>query len=210
MKIFNPTTFNPTTYDQACEWLDNGNLLAYPTEAVWGIGCDPFNEQAVLKLLEIKDRPMEKGLIVITASPTFIQEFLQPLPVKSQRQIIESWQGYPNTSDQATTWLFPIPTDLTKSIPNWVTGGRDNLAIRVINHPNIAELCQVIAKHSPNNPYGFLVSTSCNPSGEAPATTFAQAQAYFGDTIGYFDAPTLGYTQPSQIKDALTGQIVRD
>lgn len=198
--------FARTDYEQASEWLDAGNLLAYPTEAVWGIGCDPFNQQAVKKLLALKNRPIEKGIIVITATDGLITDFLQPLPPVVQNNISTTWQ----TSDnQATTFLLPIPQQII--IPNWITGGHSTLAIRVINHPHVAKLCQTLAEKNPNNPYGFLVSTSCNPSGQPPATTLEQAQAYFGEfpNVGYFDSDTLGYTKPSQIKDAITGELVR-
>lgn len=205
MKIFDKNNLK-----HAQQWLTDGNLLAYPTEAVWGIGCDPFNEQAVLKLLEIKNRPLEKGLIVLTANHLLINDFLQNLPFDKQQQILQSWQNFSNTTKQkqATTWLFSIPSNLSTNIPHFVTGGRTSLAIRIIEQQAIADLCQSLV--SPHNPYGFLVSTSCNPSGKPPATTLEQAQSYFGDTIGYFNAPTLGFTEPSQIKDALTGEIVRD
>lgn len=195
--------FSHTDYEQVSEWLDNGNLLAYPTEAVWGIGCDPFNEQAVKKLLALKNRPIEKGVIVITANDKLITDFLQPLPPSVQNNIITTWQINDN---QATTFLLPIPKQII--IPNWITGGHSTLAIRVINHPQIAQLCRYLAQH-PKNPYGFLVSTSCNPNGLPPAKSLDEAQAYFGDTVGYFNAPTLGYTKPSQIKDAITGELVR-
>jgi L-threonylcarbamoyladenylate synthase len=192
-----------------CELIAQGQLLAYPTEAVWGIGCDPFNEAAVHEILGIKQRPIEKGMIVVTASPQLIQPFLAPLASEIQQAILTSWQQT-TTTDQAHTWLLPIPTNLPQSIPDWVTGGRDTLAVRVINHPDIAAVCQALADTQPNNPYGFLISTSCNPSGGTPATNLAQAQAYFGDRIGYLVGDTLGYTQPSQIHDALSGNLVRN
>ena len=186
--------FSPRQIDEVSQFLQQGNLLAYPTEAVWGIGCDPFNEQAVRQILAIKNRPIEKGMIVVTANTDLIQDFFQALPLSIQQDIYQTWQ---QSKNQATTFLFPIPANI--QIPNWVTGGRESFAIRVINHPVIAKLCQAIANNNPNNPYGFLISTSCNPTGEPPATTLEQAQAYFGDTIGYFNDSTLGYTQPSQI-----------
>lgn len=203
--------FARTDYEQASEWLDAGNLLAYPTEAVWGIGCDPFNEQAVKNLLVLKDRPIEKGLIVVTPSDFYVHEFLAQLSLEQQEIIIDSWD---NPSNQATTWLFPIPPNLKRPIPHWLTGKHQSLAIRQISHAKIACLCDMFTilrtKH-PENPYGFLVSTSCNPSGQAPATTLEQAQAYFAEfpNVGYFDGDTLGYTKPSQIKDAITGELVR-
>ena len=164
--------FNDTQLDAVQQFLQAGNLLAYPTEAVWGIGCDPFNETAVKQILAIKQRPIEKGMIVITGDIAHIQPFLQPLPKQVVDSIAASWQS---SDAQATTWLLPIPASLQGKIPDWVTGGRDSLAIRVITHPMIAKLCNTIAHADNNNPFGFLGSTSCNLSGLTPATDFASA-----------------------------------
>ena len=198
--------FNDTQLDAVQQFLQAGNLLAYPTEAVWGIGCDPFNEIAVKQILAIKQRPIEKGMIVITGDIAHIQPFLQPLPQEVVNTIATSWQS---SDAQATTWLLPIPASLQRKIPEWVTGGRDSLAIRVISHPMIAKLCNTIAQADNNNPFGFLVSTSCNLSGLTPANDFAAAYHYFGDAIGYLLGDTLGFVRPSQIFDALTQQQVR-
>ena len=198
--------FNDTQLDAVQQFLQAGNLLAYPTEAVWGIGCDPFNETAVKQILAIKRRPIEKGMIVITGDIAHIQPFLQPLPQEVVNTIATSWQS---SDAQATTWLLPIPASLQRKIPEWVTGGRDSLAIRVISHPMIAKLCNHIAHVDHNNPFGFLVSTSCNLSGLTPANDFAAAYHYFGDAIGYLLGDTLGFVRPSQIFDALTQQQVR-
>ena len=92
-------------------------------------------------------------------------------------------------------------------IPYWITGKHDSIAVRVINHPLIAQLCKKMVSDS--NPYGLIVSTSCNPSGQAPAVTFEQAYAYFKEDIGYLQGDTLGYTLPSQIREGLTGDIIR-
>jgi L-threonylcarbamoyladenylate synthase len=58
---------DPLPLSAAVEWLQHGGVIAYPTEAVWGVGCDPFDETAVRRLLAIKERPVEKGLILIAA-----------------------------------------------------------------------------------------------------------------------------------------------
>lgn len=198
--------FDDSQLSEIQQFLQAGNLLAYPTEAVWGIGCDPFNKTAAKQILTIKHRPIEKGMIVVTGNIANIQPFLQPLAQNLVDTITASWQS---NAQQATTWLLPIPNDLKNTIPSWITGGRDSLAIRVISHPVIAKLCNTIAAQDPRNPFGFLISTSCNPSGLSPAIDFASAYQYFGDTIGYLRGETLGFIRPSQIFDALTQQQVR-
>lgn len=183
--------------------LKQGKLIAYPTETVWGVGCDAFCEKAIMTLLDLKNRPIDKGLIVLTDSVERILPFLEPLPADRQADIIATWQA--PQSKQATTWLFPIPDGI--KIPAWLTGSHHSLAIRVISHPAIAKLCATLVDD--DNPYGFLVSTSCNPATLAPATDFATAHAYFGDKVCYLQGETLGFDKTSQIRDVLSGETLR-
>ena len=212
-----------TSPEQAANWLKQGQLLAYPTESVWGIGCDAYNQAAVEQILAIKNRPSEKGMIVVTDSIERIKPLLQQLPQQRQQQIIASWSQQASdeidaNSRQAHTWLLPLQEDRFKNqrkpnnqlqaeVPYWITGKHDSIAIRVIAHPLIAQLCEQMV--SSTNPYGLIVSTSCNPSGETPAKSFEQAYAYFGQDIAYLQGETLGSILPSQISDALSGQVIR-
>ena len=209
----------PLTTDsviQAAHWLKKGQLLAYPTESVWGIGCDPFNQQAVMQLLTIKQRPIEKGMIVVTDSSSRLAALLGSLKAIERQTVLDSWQAdsINATTKQAHTWLLPIPQNLPITIPSWITGAHDSVAVRVIDHPLIKQLCAQMV--SVSNPYGFVVSTSCNPSGQPPALSLNEAKRYFLDdhlhlnkSVGYLQGETLGYQLPSQIGDALTGQIIR-
>ncbi|MGP4863047.1 L-threonylcarbamoyladenylate synthase [Psychrobacter sp. T6-5] len=196
---------------QAANWLKEGKLLAYPTESVWGIGCDPYNQAAVQRILDIKQRPQAKGMIVITDSLERLSPLLASLNNAQRQQIIDSWQPDVNDGElhnrQAHTWLLPIPQTLSTMMPSWIMGEHQTIAVRVIAHPIIRELCQQMV--SENNPFGFIVSTSCNPSGQSPASTFDTAYGYFGEQISYFQADTLGYILPSQIRDATTGSVIR-
>ncbi|WP_198328108.1 L-threonylcarbamoyladenylate synthase [Psychrobacter faecalis] len=198
---------------EAAHWLQQGQLLAYPTESVWGIGCDPFNQQAIQQLLAIKQRPLEKGMIVVTDSVSRLKMLLNSLNEDQRQQVLVSWRNDTDSdvnSQQAHTWLLPLSENLPVSIPAWITGSHHSVAVRVIDHPLVQQLCrQVVSVH---NPYGFVVSTSCNPSGQPPALTLSQAQAYFSDSneqVGYLKGETLGYQLPSQISDARTGQVIR-
>ena len=209
-KAANPTDSNQSSLsiEQAATKLKQGQLLAYPTESVWGIGCDAYNETGVSRILSIKQRPIDKGMIVITDSIARIDPLLACLSPRQRQQVLDSWDTKTTLdNNQAQTWLLPIPQVLNRPIPSWITGEHDSVAVRVIAHPLIAQLCSQMV--STANPFGFIVSTSCNPSGQPPATNRAEAFAYFGDEIGYLDAPTLGYIKPSQIRDALTGQTIR-
>ncbi|WP_413191346.1 L-threonylcarbamoyladenylate synthase [Psychrobacter sp. AT9] len=207
-------SFTTDSVAQAATWLKEGQLLAYPTESVWGIGCDAYDEIAVQRILDIKQRPQAKGMIVVTDSAERLMPLLEPLEDGQRQQIIKSWQtdsGHNNDDNlqykQAHTWLLPIPQALTTVIPSWITGQHQTVAVRVIAHPMVRQLCQQLV--DVQNPFGLLVSTSCNPSGQLPAMTFDDAYAYFGEQISYLQADTLGYTLPSQIRDATTGLIIR-
>lgn len=220
-----------TDISQAARWLKAGQLLCYPTESVWGIGCDPFDESAVAQLLAMKQRPIVKGMIVITDDIERIAPLLVSLDAKQRQVVRDSWQSLPSHNSinqqavnsqvqQAQTWLLPLPEPLKVTIPSWITGIHNSVAVRVIAHPLIQQLCAQMV--TPDNPYGFIVSTSCNPAGESPASSLAQAQVYFANrdvgtnrndnsvnNVRYLTGETLNYQRPSQINDALTGQIIR-
>ena len=210
------TPFITDSVIQAAHWLKKGQLLAYPTESVWGIGCDPFSQQAVMQLLTIKQRPIEKGMIVVTDSTSRLTELLECLTAVERQTMLDSWQAdsINTTARQAHTWVLPIPKNLPITIPSWITGAHDSVAVRVIDHPLVKQLCAQMV--SVSNPYGFVVSTSCNPSGQPPALSLNEAKRYFLDdhlhlnqSVGYLQGETLGYQLPSQIGDALTGEIIR-
>ncbi len=231
MKLSDPLLNSNTTTDinQAARWLISGQLLCYPTESVWGIGCDPFDESAVAQLLAIKQRPIDKGMIVVTDNIKRIAPLLASLNTKQRQSVTDSWQPlldhYPSKQQainsqvqQAQTWLLPLPKSLEVTIPSWITGIHNSVAVRVIAHPLVQQLCAQMV--TPANPYGFIVSTSCNPAGKPPALSLAQAHAYFDNSndtgrdnsannVGYLAGETLGYQLPSQISNALTGQVIR-
>lgn len=140
--------------------LCDGAVLAYPTEAVWGLGCDPFNEGAVHKLLALKRRRVGMGLILVAGHKRQLSPFLSGLTSEQHRELDASWPG-PNT------WLIPN----NGTAPPWITGGRATLAVRVTDHPITVALCEQFG--------GALVSTSANPHGLPAAKSALQVRRYF-------------------------------
>lgn len=185
-----------TSVAEAAQCLTQGKVLAYPTEAVWGLGCDPFNEQAFLEILCLKQRPIEKGVILLAGQISQVEHLLEKVDAQIRKQIISSWTDRSNT-DRATTWLLPAD----EHIPTWIKGNHPQVAVRVSNHPLCTALCNAFN--------GFIVSTSANPAGLAPARSLQNASQYFGSEVNYLNGDLGHNEQPSQIIDAITGKVIR-
>lgn len=172
--------------------LLDGKVLAYPTEAIWGLGCDPENEEATMRLLAIKRRPVEKGLILVASSISQVEYLLAGLSRKQRTQIAASWPG-------PTTWLIP---DTDHHVPYWIKGEHESVAVRVTAHPLVAALCEAFG--------GPVVSTSANRSNHPPARSALQVHKHLGKDIdGILHGCLGGQSRPSTIIDALTGTVLR-
>ena len=179
--------------DAVVRALRDGGVIAYPTEAVWGLGCDPFNQAAVLGLLRIKQRPVEKGLILIAATVAQLDGLIDwsTVPLERREAVLASWPG-PNT------WVVPA----TARVPRTITGEHVSVAVRVSAHPQVSALCEAFG--------GVLVSTSANLAGQPAATTrddldpvlLARIDAILCGEVG-------GRSAPSTIRDARSGATLR-
>lgn len=175
----------------AARWIKTGGVIAYPTEAVYGLGCDPANRTAVERLLSLKNRPVDKGLILIASSQEQLGKWLQDIPANWQKRLDRSWPG-------PVTWLVPAAS----GCPEWLTGKHATLAVRVTAHPLVRQLC------------GFLdsaiVSTSANRSGQSPARTGLQVGLRFGRQIDFvLPGPLGGLHGPTEIRDLVSGCVIR-
>lgn len=168
-----------------------GALIAYPTEAVWGLGCDPWNETAVRQLLALKQRPLAKGLILVAGDEAILAPYLRHLSDEQRRQLSATWPG-------PVTWLIPAP----HGVPFWITGGQPTLAVRVSAHPVIRQLTRRLGEP--------VVSTSANRTGCPPARRRFQIKRWFGDQVALSMAGALGGdAQPTTIRDLSSGQTLR-
>ena len=172
--------------------FEQGDLLVYPTEAVMGIGCDPDNEAAVNALLMLKQRSVDKGVILVAANYSQLLPYVNDNAIAQHRrsEIISSWPG-------PHTWLLPK----SKSAPAWLTGNHEKIAVRVSDHPVVRALCEELGKP--------LVSTSANLAGEPPTKTIVEAKRVFGNRVIYIDGEVGGNSKPSTIRDGDTGEIIR-
>lgn len=177
---------------EAVQVLQAGGVIAYPTEAVYGLGCDPFNLQAVKKLFHVKQRPIEKGVILVAASVEQISSYIELKDTPWEAQVLDSWPG-------SVTWVLPIKA--TASLPDWITGGRKTVAIRVSAHPTVQALCRAFG--------GPIVSTSANLTNQKPAISCGEIKRVFGSSVWCLEGDLGDLLQPTQIKDALSGEVLR-
>ncbi|MDF3982865.1 Sua5/YciO/YrdC/YwlC family protein [Luteibacter sp. PPL554] len=185
--------FDDHTLEAAAALLRQGGVLAYPTEAVYGLGCDPHDRDAFERLFALKGRPATQGVLLIAAAFSQVEPYidLAAVPADVLAKVRASWPG-PNT------WVFPR----SAKVPDWVAGAHAGIALRVTAHAPAAALCRA---------YGApLVSTSANPHGHPPARDVATLERYFGDRLdAALDAPLGGLDRPTVIRDALSGTIIR-
>jgi L-threonylcarbamoyladenylate synthase len=178
---------------EAVRQLRDGKVIAYATEAVFGLGCDPDNQQAVLQLLDIKQRPIEKGLILVAATWEQLQPYIdiEAVPELNLATAMASWPG-------PFTWVMPA----TPQTPRWLTGQFSSLAVRISAHQQVQALCREFGKP--------IVSTSANLTSNLPCRTTEEVQSQFSALPLYVLAGTVsGSANPSQILDVMTGQTLR-
>ncbi len=177
----------------ASQTIRQGGVIAYPTEAVWGLGCDLFNYSAVSNILSLKNRSVDKGLILVAADIKQFDFILEGLSTEQKTKLQHSWPG-------PVTWLVPN----NGSVPYWITGDHQSVAIRVSAHPLVKSLCQYYG--------GPIVSTSANPQGKPAAKTHWQVERYFNGCpeLDFITQGIVGKrNKPSDIRDLLTETIIR-
>ncbi|MEP6632752.1 MAG: Sua5/YciO/YrdC/YwlC family protein [Luteimonas sp.] len=179
--------------DEAAALLHRGGVIAYPTEAVWGLGCDPFDETAVSRLLALKQRSRDKGLILVAATLAQLDAIVDwnALPAPCRDAVSATWPG-------PHTWIVPA----TATTPRWITGTHADVAVRVSAHPVVAALCEAFG--------GALVSTSANLAGTSPPTALSAFDpAWLVALDGVVAGDVGGLAQPTQIRDARSGAVLR-
>ena len=186
---------HPWQIRQAVRALSAGGVIAYPTETVFGLGCDPLNQQAVERILELKQRPVEKGLIIIGATLEQLRPYIDISDISDPAQL----QKLTQPTERPTTWICPMHRD----VPQWLHGKHNSIAIRITSSPLAQALC---------NEFGnALVSTSANPAGLEPARTTQDIERYFDNQLDYIlDGQCDPDAQPSRIVDLVSGRVIRE
>jgi L-threonylcarbamoyladenylate synthase len=176
----------------AANIINSGGVIAHPTEAVWGLACHPGDERAVHKILEIKKRPIKKGLILVTGDARHFAHILNGLPEALLERFL-------SPVSRPTTWLVPDKMD---RVPAHIKGEFSSVALRLTTHPLVVELTRRVGAP--------LISTSANPAGKSPAMNLREARDYFRGQLDYLLPGYLGgHDKPSEIKDLVSGQVIR-
>lgn len=184
---------DPLTPRDAAALVARGGVIAYPTEGVWGLGCDPFDEAAVSRLLALKQRTVDKGLILVASTATQLDGLVDwdVLAAADREAVLASWPG-------PHTWIVPV----TPRVPAWIRGAHESVAVRVSAHPVVAALCDAFG--------GALVSTSANVAGDPAPVECAQLAPRIRDGVDAIVAgETSGLAQPTTILDARSGLKLR-
>jgi L-threonylcarbamoyladenylate synthase len=174
------------------QWFEQGEVFAYPTEAVFGLGCDPQNKEAVHRILELKKREVEKGVILVASDFSQIAPYVDftSLPEDKQEVIQKSWPG-------PVTWLLPK----TAHTPDWISGDSDMVAVRLTAHPLVRQMCDVVNQ--------AIVSTSANPASLPPARNHHEVAKYFGKDLHIIQGNLGKNRSPSKILHSQTMETIR-
>jgi len=180
----------PWQYRLTTNIIRRGGIIAYPTEAVFGLGCDPVNFRAVEEICRLKRRNLSKGLILIASHIDQVRAYVSATPAQLKKLA--------KTTTSPVTWIMPAQAEC----PTWLTGNHHSIAVRITRHPIAKTLCQQLG-HA-------LVSTSANISRQPAARTALDVQRIFGDELDMIiHADTGDSRRPSEIRDITSGKTLR-
>lgn len=182
---------NIASLTRAADIIRAGGVVAYPTEACFGLGCDPRNIFAVRRILRMKRRARAQGVILIADHRARLMRYANFSALRHRKPMFDSWPG-------KHTWLVPA----TGGVSRWVRGEHSTVAVRVTAHRDAAMLCRLA--------HTALVSTSANRHGRRMLTNTDAVLREFGDEVDFVvDGKVGGARTPSVIRDAQTGKVVR-
>ncbi len=143
--------------EQIIKCLEQGGVIAYVTDTVWGLGCLPDSADAVKKIYEIKKREAQKPLILMSNEIYNLLDYVEPIPKIGQILIKKYFPG-----------ALTIVTDKSEKTPEYITSGMQTVGIRVPDNEVFKQICEIIPGH-------VLATTSANLSHQPSAKTYKQA-----------------------------------
>lgn len=181
---------SPWAFNRFSHAVSRGAVFGYPTDTIWGFGCHPLIAQSVMRILRIKQRPVDKGVILLSSRLEYCRAYIDASP-----DLLESIQ---NPIEPPTTWLLPA----SERCPVWLRGANPTIAVRITRHPLMQLLCDRL--ESP------VVSTSANRAGAAPARNTIQMHRQFAAELDFIVSGfAAGSGRPSEIKSPLSGETLR-
>ena len=176
----------------AAEWLNQGKILIPPTEGVWGIGCDAFNQSAVEKVNILKQRDPSKNFILLAPSTQKALQYFQPLNKQQIEFVSNNWPGH-------TTIIYGS----TDKVPNYLKALNNTIAMRVSNHKPIINLLSIF-----NN---LMVSTSANISNLPTPKKLEDIAEIFADPdVAFYYFENGKSKKPSSIIDLNSMEYIRE
>lgn len=142
--------------------LDNGGIIAYVTDTVWGLGALPSSEKGVQKIYEIKKREAQKPLILMSNKVENLLPYVKPLGEKAEELIEKHFPG-----------ALTLVLEKTEKTPDYITSGFNTVGIRIPDNEIFKEICETVNGH-------VLATTSANLSHEPSAKTYEQALENMG------------------------------
>lgn len=159
---------NREDINQALETLKNGGLILYPTDTIWGIGCDATNPEAIEKIFALKGRDKSKSMLILLHNDNQLASYVKDIPEVAY-ELIEA-------TDRPLTIVYPGAKNLA---PNALAED-GSIGIRVVDHPFCQQLLQRFRKP--------IISTSANISGEPSALTFDKISDTIKNGVDYIAA----------------------
>jgi len=146
----------------AAHIIKNGGIIAYPTDTIYGLGCDPYNREAVEEINNIKQRPLNKQFILLAGNI----DQIKPLTLisKQEEKIIAQ-------NLEPTSWVVTA----SPKAPLWLIDAENTLTIRISKHDDVKKLCHALG-HA-------IISTSANISGKTPAKNALELHKYFHHSV---------------------------
>ena len=156
-------SFSRPLLNQAVQLLKDGDVVAFPTDTVYGVGVDPLQPEAVRKLYRIKGRPDDKPIAILVGSIEDVERVAQTPSMAFSRLADRFWPG-------GLTLIVEA-----RDLPPEITAGGNTVGVRMPNHPLALEVLHAFG--------GPVATTSANRSGEPPATSAEEVDAQLGDRV---------------------------
>lgn len=150
--------------EKAVEYLEKGEVIAYPTETIYGLGADVLNRKAVKKIYDLKARDYGLPISILVANIAMLRGYVKDVPDRALPLMRKFWPG-------ALTILFPA----NEKIPKGLVTNTGRVGIRISSHPVASALVEKFGKP--------ITTTSANLSGFPPSLSVKHIQKYFGDRI---------------------------